>query len=676
MKKNVVLFFLLLAGTTSIYAQQKPISPKTFKYGKIEPAEFETKVSGADSAARGIKLFDVGRCWFEVSSKTGSFVHKFERHVRYKVMNKTGYDLADFEIPLYQSTTGGSEEKLEFMDAAAYNMENGKMVVSKITKDAKFSEKKDKNRSIKKFTLPNVKEGTIVEYRYKIVSDFIFELPTWYFQSSVPTLYSEFDIVIPEYLKYKPAVNGYVPIQQIKKEQINTSYYIPSTGTSTSAGNIQATALEVKYAAENVPAIKKEAFITTVEDYISKIEYELTATQYPGSMYKDFSSSWPKIVKELTEEDKFGKFLSRNGYSKSTLPALLKEEKDPELKTELIFNYVKNNLKWNDRYGIYTSSNNPKSVFEQKSGNTADINLSLCNMLNEGGIKAYPVLISTRQNGTHPGYPLLSKFNSVIVLAEVAGKTHLLDATDKHLASDLISTENLCHQGLKVDPENQVAEWVSLEESIPSKNNIYYSLTLGEDNKLTGMLFLSYTKYAALRQRSKYTAATNEADYLKDFKKDKSGLEISNYKIENLNSPNELLTETMNVTIEDNTEEAGNLTLLSPLLFDRTKENPFKLEERNYPVDFAYPIEENFRITIEFPKSYKLEKLPANGKVKLPNNEASFTYLFATEDNKVSITSKINILKSVFSAEEYHSLKELFKNIVEKQAQQIVFKKS
>ncbi len=673
MKKDLLLLFLFIALAMTLPAQEKVPVPRIFKFGKVEPAEFETKVSGADSAARGVKLFDVGKGWFEVSSKTGNFVYVFERHMRYKVLNKNGYDLADFDIGLYHSSSG-AQESLEFMDAATYNLENGKIVISKLSKDAKFSEKKDKNVTVKKFTLPNVKEGSIVEYRYKIKSDYLYNLKDWYFQSSLPCLYSEFDIRIPEYLKYKLSGKGYVPINQLKRQDVNESYYIPSSGNE-SSGNISAKALELQWSAENVPAIKDEKFITTLEDYVSKIEFELNSTQYPNSPYRDLTSNWPKIVSDLMEDENFGKFISKNSYSKSILPGILKTEKDPELQMQLIYDYVKNNIKWDDDYRMYTSSTNIKSVFEKKSGTSADINFSLLNLLNTAGIDASPVLVSTRENGAHPGYPMLTKFNNVIVQVTIKDKTHLLDATDKYLTSDLIGYENLCHQGFKVNAADKTGAWISLEETKASRNNIFYNLVLTDDNKLTGSLYLSYSNYAAINHRNSYASATNEADYIKSYKKDKPGLDIKNYKIENLNNPSENLTETMDVTIEDNVEEAGNLIVLTPLLYERTKENPFKLEERNFPVDFAYPLEENCRINIEFPKGYQLEKLPQNGKVKLPNDEASFTFLFATEENKVSISSKISVSKSVFTAEEYHYLRELFKNIVEKQAQQIVFKK-
>ena len=676
MKKKSVFFFLLLLCALTNYAQPAPPktinTPKVFKFGKVDPQEFATKVSGADSSASGIKLFDIGKGYFEVSPKSGSFVYVFERHIRYKVVNKNGYDLADFDITLYRGD-GGSQENLNFMEAGTYNLENGKVVVSKLSKDAKFSEKHDKNFTIKKFTLPNVKEGSILEYRYKIVSDFIYNLHDWYFQSSLPVLYSELDIKIPEYFRYKVTPRGYFPINQVKNEHVNENYYIPANQGR--AETVQAKALNLKYVTENVPAIKEEKFITTMEDYISKIEFELSSTHFPGSLYKDYSSSWPKIVNELMDEQTFGKFFSKNSFSRSLSAEIIKSETNPELQMQLIFEHVKANLKWNDSYSKYATVNQVKTVFEKKSGNSADINLSLLSLLVEAKLQASPVLVSTRRNGYHPGYPMLSKFNNVIVAVELGDKTILLDATDKYLSQNLISYQNLNHQGLKINVTQKNGAWIPLEVTIPSKNNIFYNLILSEDNILSGTLYLSSNNYSGLIERNKYTAATNEAEFLTNYKKNKPGLEIKSFKIENLDAPTELLLQTLEVTIEDKVEEAGDLVMLSPLLFEQTKENPFKLEERNFPVDFAYPIEENYRATIEFPKNYKLEKLPANGKIQLPDNEGSFTYIFNTEGNRISLISKIVIAKSIFPTEGYHDLKELFRMLIEKQAQQIVFKK-
>ncbi|WP_131537377.1 DUF3858 domain-containing protein [Pedobacter nototheniae] len=663
MQKTALKFLILMLciGVGTISAQTKV--KREFKFGKILPSEFDVKATGVDSAAAAVKLFDVGDCYFEISSSTQSFIYVYERHVRYKILKKSGYDLGNFSIELYKSNSTAKEE-LNFMDAATYNMVDGKMVVSKLNKDAKFTEAFDKNNIIKKFALPNIKEGSIIEFKYRIKSDFIFTLRGWRFQTGVPTLWSEYNVKIPEYLTYKNNLGGYFKIDHPIHETTNASYV---TGLNSNA-------LYDKYCAENLPALKDEPYVTTMDDYTPKIEFELKASNFPGELYKDYNGSWNKIIAGLADEENFGSYINKNSYAKSVLPGILKGEKDSLAITKLIFSYVKNNLKWNNKYSKYSSESNPKTIFEKKTGSSADINLALLSLLKEAKILAYPVLISTRENGEHPGYPVISAFNNVVAVTQIGETLYYMDATDRDLPLGMLDYENLSHQGFYINLTEKNGQWLSTEPSIKTEKTFAYTLTLNKENKLVGQINQYSMGYSALNLREKYRK-TNEAEFLKNFKKNKTGLEISNYKISALNDLDELLTESMDVVIEDNVEEAGNLVYFTPLLFERTKENLFKLEERKFPVDFAYPFKETYRISLNFPEEYEIDKLPKSGIYKLSDDKGTFSINYVSEGKALMVKSVINVNKSLYSPEEYFDLKELFKTIVEKQAEQIVFKK-
>jgi hypothetical protein len=670
-----LLAVIVLTVSINSNAQKTASDLKIAKFGKVTAADFETKPFGADSSAAAVKIFDSGKITFEVSTATGSLESVFERHVRYKIINKNAYDLANLELHLYRGSNGG-EEKLGFATGATYNMVDGKVVVSKMNSDAKFTSQLDKNYTIKKLTLPNVKEGSVIEFNYETKSPYIFKIDDWYFQSGYPCKLSYLSFTMPQYYNYKLDATGYINIIPMKPVQVSQSLYIPSTNT-TNSGTVTAQAMRNDYYAENIPAIKEENFITTMEDYVGKMGFELSSSNFPNSGFKDYGSTWQKIVEELMEHENFGGFIKRDSYSRDMVQGIISTETDPQRKMNLIFDYVKKNIKWDGKYSDYTKATSHKAVLEKKSGNAAEINLILMGMLNNAGLTAYPVLISTRRNGTHPGYPLIAKFNNVIVLVEMADSVkHFLDATDKNNVEDMIGYQNLNHMGLKVDVGNRNASWISTEDHMTSRSSMTYNLKLDKENKMTGSLYISSTHYNGLARRQEYQNAASEAEFLKDYKSSKPGLEISNYKIRNLDQPLETLEETMDITIEDNIEETGDVAYFMPMLFERTKENPFRLEERNFPVDFAYPTEENYRIMIELPETYKLEKLPASQKFALPNNDGSFTIIYDQAGNKIAIRSKITINKSTFTADEYFNLKELFKNIVAKQAEQIVFKKS
>lgn len=662
--KKILLVFLMLS-TISHYqvSAQKKVKIE-YKFGKIQPEEFSIMPSGADSAASAIKLFDIGNCYFELSPASKSFVYVYERHVRYKIINKNGYDYANHTIGLYKSNSQ-SKETLDNMSAATYNMVDGVMKTDKIDKDSKFTEEVNKNVIQKKFTLPNVKEGSIIEYKYKIKSDFIFNLRGWSFQSEIPTRWSEYTVTIPEYLDYKFSRNGYYDIAHPMHETVNASY----------VSGVQSVAIRDRFVAENMPALKDEPFISSLDDYRPSIDFELRSTDFPGHFFVDYTGSWPKIISSLLEDENFGRYIEKTSFTKNNLKSIIKAENDSLANAKSIFKYVKDNLKWNENYNFYSTETNPKTIFEKKTGNSADLNLVLINFLKEANYSVYPVLISTRSNGKHPGYPIISKFDNVVAAVEIGGKSYFLDATVKDMPFGMMNYQNLNHEGFLINIGEKSGGWISTETLFGDESMHVYNLVLDKENRLKGSVTNYFNGYAGLSARNSYRTAINEEDYINNLKKNKTGLELNNFKIVNLDSLDDRLIETMDVEIEDNVEEAGDLVYFTPLLFERTKENPLKHEERLFPVDFAHPILENCRVVINFPEDYQIDKLPKGGIFKLPEDVGSFSISYLIDGQTLLIKSAIHINKSMYSPEEYFYLKELFSAIVEKQAEKIVFKK-
>lgn len=390
MAKHLLIFFLFSIGWSQIFAQvidAQVVADKVIKYGQIDSAEFATKLIGQDSAASAIKIFDKGDLRFELNSKTGGFRYVFVKHTRIIILKKDAYDLANIEIGLYKGSSN-SEEVLMSFNAATYNIENGKISTFKIGKDAKFSDRFDKNTTIRKFTLPNIKEGSIIEYKYEIRSDFIFALRDWSFQSSIPTLISEFKFTIPEYFTYKKHLRGYVPVLLVENREKTEDFNARIQGLTGPAETISLTCKSnlQRYISRNVPALKSEAFITTLDDYTSKIEFELNSTQFPNSVYKSYTSTWEQIIKNLAEDENFGGLLKNSNFVRNLSENIIKGETDKLKKLNLIHTFIKKNIKYNGKESIYSSETSIKNILEQKMGNAADINLILIKILQEAGL--------------------------------------------------------------------------------------------------------------------------------------------------------------------------------------------------------------------------------------------------------------------------------------------------
>ncbi|RZK76067.1 MAG: DUF3857 domain-containing protein, partial [Pedobacter sp.] len=358
---TIICFFLLI--TQLCLAQVTPFMPTEYKFGKIDPREFEIKPDNVDSAAAAIAIFDIGRGYFEYGTDGLMFV--MQRHTRYKIINKNGYDYANMEISTYRRNGVGTS--LSNMDACTYNMEDGKMVTNKVAKDAKFTERQDKNYSIKKFALPNVKEGSIIEYKYTIKTHFLFTLRPWHFQKDIPVLHSEYVVSIPDFYNFKINQAGFLNVRY-SREQLNNS-------------------VAHHYLIKNVPSLKTESYVASMEDYRSRVSFELASVNVPGEITKDFTSTWPKIVHGLKTDATFGEFIRKTSFAKTLVPEIIKTETNQDSIICKLFKHVKNTIKWDGDYDFNTSDANPKTIIEKKSGNSADINLCLLILLKAAKIK-------------------------------------------------------------------------------------------------------------------------------------------------------------------------------------------------------------------------------------------------------------------------------------------------
>jgi len=199
MKAITTLSALLLSFI--IYAQKAPI-----KFGDIPKADLVMTTYPEDESAPAVILEDYGEAYVSITASNASLIVK--RHVRIKILKKEGLKWADIAIQLYHS--GAAHEKVSNLKAVTYNLENGKITEHKLSKDGIFRERFNRNFNVEKFTMPNVKEGSVLEYSYTIYSDFIANFPNWQFQYTIPVRLSEYWEIIPDFFVMEKYMQGYI----------------------------------------------------------------------------------------------------------------------------------------------------------------------------------------------------------------------------------------------------------------------------------------------------------------------------------------------------------------------------------------------------------------------------------------------------------------------------------
>ncbi len=668
--RSLFKFLILPLLPLISHAQKTPL-----KFGDVPMEQILMKEYSADTSASAVVLTDFGESIIQYDESDG-FTLQFERLTRIKILTKDGLGWANFSIPLYHD--GGNDEKVTGLKGITYNLENGKVIETKLKSDAVFKEKQDANIDITKVTMPNVKVGSVIELTYKVKSDFIFNFQDWEFQSTIPTVWSEYRARIPEYFSYDKYMQGYIPLSVNEESREPATITIVSkdrTGDKTTQTTFNTDKIDLQeyrfvWAAKDVPAFKPEPFITTARDYISKINFELASTQYPHQPIKRYMGSWEDINKQYAESSEFVGEVTGNGFLKRTVEEIIAGMTSSEDKVGAITNYVKQNIAW-DGTSRRQISKTLRKVLEDKKGSSVEINLLVASMLDKADIKVSPVLLSTRDHGfVREATPISSQFNYVICMATIGDKSMLLDATEKLLPSGALPERCLNGSGFVVSKDGY--KWVKLQ-SAKSRTVVNADLSLSSTGDLKGKLQIDRGGYEALASRKRYLSK-DESEYVKDFLAGRSW-EITKTEISNANEINLPLKEIYELTVNEHVVSTPNALYFNPLILQRIDVNPFKLETREYPVDYSSAFERIYMCRISIPEGYVVDELPKSKVLALPANAGKFTYSVNQTGSLLNIVCNFQINQSLFSQLEYPNLREFYNQVVAKQAEQIVLKK-
>lgn len=657
---------LMLLLPTIILAQKNAV-----RFGKVTAADFENKEYSIDSSADAVYIVDIGNSQI-VGNNKGFFSLEYKRYARVHILNQNGYDVSNVEIPLWTSNGGQAEEKLDKVKAVTYNLEGGKVVQTKLERGNIFTEKINKQVTVKKFTMPNVKAGSIIEFEYEVTSDFIENLQPWEFQGQHPRLWSEYNLSLPEFLDYVFLSQGYtnfdIKDRKDRVQQFNFSDAQSASATERASFNCQVT--DYRWVMKDVKPLKPESYTSSIENYISKLEFQVAALKHPFT-YRSLIDTWPNQTKKLLEDEDFGRSLDNaNQYLADVVAPLITSGNDVQ-KAVRIYNYVRDNMTCTQHSGTYITQ--PlRQILKAKSGKANEINLLLVAMLRYAGIEADPVILSLKPYGfTHAVYPMMNRFNYVVVMVKIDGKQAFLDASRPTLGFGRLLPD--CYNGHARVVNNEATQLNMSADNVAEKSITAVFITTDDKGNWIGNMNMTPGYYDSYNTRKELQTKGKDkffADLKKDFGMD---IEIENTQIDSIGRFEEPLSIKFDFKMNLDNED---LIYINPMFSEGWKENPFKSAERSYPVEMPYAMDETFIATIQIPEGYSVDELPKGMKLKF--NEAGdgmFEYLIANSGNSISLRSRIRLARANFLPEEYEILRQFFGMIVAKQKEQIVLKK-
>jgi len=651
--RSLAVFFFLVFSFNGINAQK-------FELGKVTIQELTEKENPKDTSAPAAILFKKGRTFFTYNEQSG-FLANHIYEFRVKIYKKEGLSWATQKVSYYVGYENLRDDKVTFSDAATYNLENGAVVKTKLNSEGSFKEKVNKNWNVASIALPNVKVGSVIEFKYTLKSEDLVRLPDFDFQYEIPVNYFEYKSEIPEFFIYKTLLVGtYKPEMSADVEPIKQVY----------GSNYKQ--INSFYSGVDVPALQEENFVNNINNFKGSIQNELELKRFPDKPVVNYTKTWEGLAESTYKDADFAKELGNRSFYEEDLKKILLNVNSPKQRLDTIFKFVQNRMNWNKKKGYYVDKG-VKKAYEEKTGNTAEINLLLISMLKTAKIQVHPVLVSTVENGV-PVFPNRTVFNYLIAAAEIDGEQILLDATSKFTVPNILPLNVLNWKG-RLIKENGSSEEVEL---IPSKfsviNNTISAFIDPQQAKIEGSLSLQKTDYNALIFREKFGTKTNENN-IEKLEQQFNGIELEDYRAENqdLLKP---VTEKASFSIDKAYDIIGGKLFLNPLLFFAYKSNPFKLEKRQMPIYFGFPEQRKFNLFLQIPEGYKVESLPSPIRIVMEDKAASYTMNIMSDENQIQIKVTQEISKAIFAAEDYSMIKDFFQKIIEIQNDKIILKKT
>jgi hypothetical protein len=626
------------------------------EYGKIGRDDIDYKFCPQDKSAEAVVISDNGLSYF--SRKGDYFEIIYERTTRLKVLNEAGIKYANIEIPFYGE--GEIYENVYDIEACTYNFENGAFSRTNLDLTTCHDEKLNKYWNNKKFAMPNVKVGSIIEYRYKISSEYLFKLRNWEFQWKIPVLYSKYITKMIPFYQYTYLLQG--------TNKFDSQKTYTDAGMERQYGNVKFQDQDYEFVMKDLPGFKDEKFISSEDDYIIKLNFQLSKVTNEYGASQNVITTWPEMIKDFIKNEDFGGYARKSEGMASKISELKSLSLLPaQQKYDSILNYVKANYTWNKLNDKYASKS-PKALLKDKNGNNADINLFTIGLLNAVGIKAVPVILSTRDNGKIKyDYPFTHFFNYTVIMADIDGKKVLSDATNPLLKNDRIPEKCINDKGLIIQKDK--VEWVGLQTVIPTKTQNTIMITVS-DSTQNAVIQSSSTEYSALDYRTEYGINMHLINkYLLN-----KGYSVVDSSIIVKNQTDIKLPYILKYSINDKPGKVNNKIYVSPFLNEIITDSPLKQPTRSYPIDMIYPVKVITFSEINIPDGYKVDFLPANDKID--NDQFEFDYKTVEKDKKLIVSMAYYFKEPVYDASEYTKIKYYFNEIVNKGSEKIVFVKN
>lgn len=613
---NKSLIFLMFIISSQLCAQD-------YTFGEVSMKEL------TETADETFKQANAKVIYREIEFEFGKVLYVFER---IKIYNKEGFENAKWEI---------NYDDVEALKAFTHNVEDNQIVSTKVGKESVFKEDIGDGVEVSKISFPNVKEGSVLEVKYKVRGIGLRSINT---QATIPIK------------------NLFV----LLKNPLSRELKITENPLSKVDLKVNQKAYEIQYRGSNIKAMKEEKFVASTSTYLGKLYIEQVTTRGKNKL-----DDWKDVAKTYNDWLAFGQELRKNHFFRDDLRAFLKDTMTPMEKAKAIFFYLQERMQWNFYYSL--GSENIRAAYNDKKGSVSDINLTLTSMLRWAGLEANPLLLASVNKG-YVLFPTVKGFNNTITALALDGETYLLDASTKYNnfgeirnyfinGNALIVYKDDSYKIIQTAPTKKARDISIVSISIDPKSS---SASGNVKNRKNGYAAYFFRVDFLLKNKDAYS------DFLKE---EHLKLNPSNIAFDDFSDGKKPVTISYDFTYKDCLEEIGDKIYLEPLLYFGIDENEFNETERLYPIDFRYPVSKSFTLNIDIPEGYKIEELPEAKKILIQDNVGSFSFNNNSNGNTIQMSLQIDFNQALLRPAYYDGFKEMYTEILKISQSKIILSK-
>ncbi|MDZ7772066.1 MAG: DUF3857 domain-containing protein [Balneolaceae bacterium] len=628
------------------------LGPRT-AYGEVPDSLLNLRPSDLPSFARGAPwLYAHKELYVTFDDESGSVVAVLHHIVRIKVFDASAREASVVSIPWYFDQ---EMEQIQELRAATWHPDGSRVALADsgrrvINVNARYN--------IMEFTMPDVTDGSVLEYSYKVRRRYIQELPEFYFSHPVPTLLAQVSVEYPAYLRYAASVENFPGggSPEHRVERVDTSS-VPRVFTFERPEPVT---LE-HWTARNLSAVREESYITSVDDYRAQVHFQISEFGLPR---QPLENSWEFVVAELRrKQDILGRIASYDRARKLGAEIALAAG-GGEAARDSIYRYLNGRVNYSGSSRA-SSAQGDSLVLEGVSADQAAINQTLTAMLRGAGIEAWPLLISTRTSGQlNRSFPSFYQFNAQLTWAADGDSSVIMDASFPHAQPGLIPVPMYNQTGLLLRGEDY--QWVSTN---PSGSVFAIDIQLeGEllpNGDLRGRVEASSAGYPKQTIRRRLSEGALPEEVIRQALFEGYGeISLSGSTLEGADDYDRQVRMRSEFRIPGYARSFTDALEYPPMVVGYLMSNPFESSSRDLPVTLDAPERLNLAYEIHLPDGWRAAGREEGGR-SLELDGAWLQEEYRLEGNTLRYGYDIDISRIKFRKEQFPQLIRLYERWVE-----------